>query len=331
MSRGIGCLSLAWVAVCAPWVAHGQKRPAAPPAPRTPPALSLLESGAPVDQVVAGLQYADALSGDGKGNVYFADVVAGRIMRWSASGRLSIVRDGAATPMGTSVAPNGEVVACEARGRRVTATDADGYARTLVETYQGKKLNSPCGVWADAVGGVYFSDPRMDHGERFEQDRERLYYLAPGAAEPTPVAEDLQRPEALIASPDGRTLYVSDIADSKTWAYSIGPGGALTGKRLLAPAGARGLALDERGNVYLISGTVRVFSPSGGFIEEFRGPGPASSGAFGGEDGRTFLLACNIKKPIPGAPPGKVESQGGLYAVRMKVRGPAPMAPPVAP
>lgn len=321
-----------WVAACAPLLGHGQKvAPAPPPGSRPSSPLSLLENGAPVDQVVAGLQYADAVSGDGKGNVFFADVPTGRILRWSAGGRLSIMRDGASTPMGTSMAPNGELVVCEARGRKLTATDTEGYARSLAETYQGKKLNSPCGVWVDARGGAYFSDPRMDHGERFEQDRERLYYLAPGATEPISVAEDLQRPDALVASPDGQTLYVSDIADNKTWAFAIGPGGALSAKRLLAPAAARGLAVDERGNVYLISGAVRVFSSGGGFIEEFRGPGPACSGAFGGEDSRTLFLACNIQKPVPGAPPGKVESQGGLYAVRMKVRGPPPMAPPPEP
>ncbi len=284
-----------------------------------------------MDQVVGGLQYVDAVSGDGKGNIFFADVPTGRILRWSVAGRLSIVRDGAASPMGSCTAPNGELVVCEARGRRLTVINVEGDARTLVDHYQGKKLNSPCGVWVDARGGVYFSDPRMDHGEPFEQERERLYYLPPEAAEPVPVAEDLRRPDALGASPDGRTLYVSDIGDNGTWAYDIGPDGKLSGKRPLAPTAARGLVVDERGNVYLVSGTVRVFSPTGTFLEEFRGPGPASSGAFGGEDGRTFFLSCNVQKPVLGGPPGKVEPQGGLYAVRMKVRGPPPMAPPAEP
>jgi len=296
----------------------GAKQTARPSAASTFP---LLEAGVPVDQVVAGLQYIDAVTGDAKGNIFFADVPTGRIHRWSAAGRLSIVRDGAASPMGIGIAPNGELVICEAKSRQVTVTDLEGYVRPLVQSYQGKKLNSPCGVWVDAGGGIYFSDPRMDHGEAFEQTAERLYYLPPVAADPIAVAEDLRRPEALLGTPDGRALYVSDIAENKTWAYTIGPNGALSAKRQLAASGTRGFTMDERGNVYLISGTIRVLSPTGDFLGEFRGPGPASSGAFGGEDGRTLYLACNIQKPVPGAPPGKVDSQGGLYAFRMKVRG----------
>lgn len=327
MPRGIAGASLGLAAALLPLLVHGQGRaPTAEPGVPRAPSLSLLEKGARIEQVVAGLQYVEAATGDGKGNVFFADLPTGRILRWSASGRLSIIRDGAATPMGIGVAPSGQLIICEAKGRKLTVTDADGYARTLIDAYQGKKLNSPCGVWVDASGGVYFSDPRLDHGEQFEQDRERLYYLRPDATEPTPAAEDLRRPEALAAAPDGRTLYVADVLDNKTWAYAIGANGSLSGKRLLAPTGTRGLTVDERGNVYLISGAVRVYSPGGDFLGEFRGPGPAYSGAFGGEDGRILYLACNIQKPVPGAPPGKVESQGGLYAVRMTVRGRPPTA-----
>lgn len=310
---------------------QGQDRAPAKAPSAKPSSFPLVEAGAPVDQVVAGLQYVDAVAGDGKGNVFFADVPAGRILRWSAAGRLSIIRDGAASPMGIGVAPNGQLVVSEAKGRQLTVTDQEGYTRPLVQSYDGKKLNSPCGVWVDGKGGIYFSDPRMDHGELFEQPRERLYYLPPIAAEPIPVAEDLRRPEALLGSPDGRTLYVSDIGDNKTCAYTIAENGGLSGKRAFAAHAARGLALDERGNVYLIGGTVRAYSSTGQFLGEFHGPGPACSGAFGGKDGRTFYLACNIQRPVPGAPPGKAESQGGLYAIKMKVRGVQTGGPDAAP
>jgi gluconolactonase len=46
------------------------------------------------------------------------------------------------------------------------------------------------------------------------------------------VAGDLVKPNGIVGSPDGRYLYVADIGAGKTYKYSIGPDGMLTGREL---------------------------------------------------------------------------------------------------
>lgn len=326
-------------ACCLAWLASAQgaesgrsaSKPSAGGSDRRPdPALSLAEAGKPVEQVVAALRFADGAAGDGQGNVYLADVPAGRILRLSAAGRLSIFRDGAAAPSGLSVAPNGDVVVCEIRGRSVVAIDSGGFPRVLADAYQGRKLNSPRCAWADAKGGVYFTDPHLDKSQPSEQGGEYVYYLGPDAPGPVRVAEDLPHPSAVVGTPDGAFLYISDTLEGRTWRFRVLPDGRLAGKQMFANLGAGGIVLDERGNVYLMGTTIRVHAPTGAFIEELRVPGAPSSGAFGGEDGRTLFVTTNWRSPEPGAPPGRTEMQGGLYAIPMKVHGAVrPAAPPV--
>lgn len=316
-----GMTAVSWAArdAAAPQVPARPARQGNPPP--AAPSLVLLDPGKPIDQVVGGLLFADGAAGDGEGNVYLVDAPAGRILRWSTAGRLSILRDGAAGPSGLCVAPNGDVVACERRGRCVTATDSGGYARMLADACRGEKLNSPRCAWVDPRGGVYFTDPRLTPPEGGDRGAENVYYLAPETAEPVPVIQDLRHPGAVTGTPDGGRLYVSDIGANQTWEFQVQAGGRLGARRLFANVPAVGITLDERGNVYLVAMSVRVYAPTGAFIEELRVPGTPSSVAFGGPEGRTLFVTVNSRTPAMGGAPGKFETQGGLYALPTKVRG----------
>jgi sugar lactone lactonase YvrE len=46
------------------------------------------------------------------------------------------------------------------------------------------------------------------------------------------VEETLVDPDGIIGSPDGKTLYVADIGDRKTYAYAIQPDGSLADRKL---------------------------------------------------------------------------------------------------
>src|SRR5262249_33791018 len=54
-------------------------------------------------------------------------------------------------------------------------------------------------------------------------------------------------------SPDGKTLYVNESVQRNVWAFRIGPGGALSGKRLLKKFddhGFDGMRCDVDGNPF---------------------------------------------------------------------------------
>ena len=77
------------------------------------------------------------------------------------------------------------------------------------------------------------------------------------------MAGDLQQPNGIIGTPDGKTLYVADIAGGKTYAYDVGRDGSLSGKRLFCTMGSDGMTIDSEGNVYLTGQGVTVFDKTG--------------------------------------------------------------------
>ncbi len=139
-----------------------------------------------------------------------------------------------------------------------------------------------------------------------EQDQQAAYYLSPDGKQLTRVAADLKQPNGLIGTPDGKTLYVADIGDNKTFAYDIQPDGSLTNKRLFCSLGSDGMTLDSAGNVYLTGNGVTVYDKAGKKIQQIAVPeGWTANVCFGGADMQTLFITA-----------GK-----GLYSLKMKVKG----------
>src|SRR5262249_54135955 len=108
--------------------------------------------------------------------------------------------------------------------------------------------------------------------------------------------------------PDGKTLYVADIAAKKTYAYDIQPDGSLKNRRLFCEAGSDGMTIDEEGNVYLTGNGVLVFDKAGKKIAQIEVPEPWTANVcFGGKDMKTLFITAST----------------GLYAIPMRVKGAA--------
>src|SRR5262245_58801125 len=78
------------------------------------------------------------------GSVLFQDIKAGRTYRVDMRGNVSLIREHTGAANGQTWGPSGRVVFCEQDGRRVSELDdVTGMPRTLLETWQGRRLNSP--------------------------------------------------------------------------------------------------------------------------------------------------------------------------------------------
>ena len=91
--------------------------------------------------------------------------------------------------------------------------------------------------------------------------------MAPDRKTITPVTNDINEPNGIIGTPDGKVLYVADLAEQMTWAYDIRPDGQLTNKRPFCQLGSDGMTIDSDGNVYLTGKGVTVFDKTGKQIE----------------------------------------------------------------
>ena len=139
------------------------------------------------------------------------------------------------------------------------------------------------------------------------QDGQHVYFLSADRRRLARVADDLTKPNGIIGTPDGTTLFVADIGAGKTYRYDIAPDGSLTGKTLVIDHGSDGMTLDSEGNLYLTGDGVMVFDQAGRQIEHIPIPDERWTGnvSFGGKDRQTLFITAST----------------GLYAIRMRVKG----------
>ncbi|MGY1593679.1 SMP-30/gluconolactonase/LRE family protein [Geodermatophilus sp. SYSU D00708] len=228
---------------------------------------------------------------------------------------------GTAVP-GMAVMPNGmttwasRLLVCEQGGfdspARLSALDPrTGATAAVVEDYDGCPLNSPNDVVVRRDGTIWFTDPSYGHLQHFRPRPglpDALYRFDPMTGRLQMVADDLDKPNGLVFSPDETVLYVADSGAVQgpgsyhpdrphhVYAYDVVGGNALGSRRVLdvAPAGVPdGLAVDEDGRVYVCCADgVRVLSPDGTLLGRIAVPGGAVNLTFGGRArDRLFITA----------------------------------------
>lgn len=268
-------------------------------------AADLVTPGAAVQKLADGFQFTEGPACDAEGNVFFSDIPNERIHKWSVDGKLTTFRENSGKANGLFFDAKGNLIACEGGSRRLTSIAPDGTVTVLADSYRGKKLNSPNDLWVDPKGGVYFSDPRYGQDPEIEQDGFHVYYLPPIGKELVRVIGDLVKPNGVLGTADGKSLYVADAGDGKTYVYKIQPDASLTDRKLAAPVGADGMTLDEKGNLYLARNAVQVYSPAGEPVTQIAVPEAPANVCFGGKDRKTLFITA----------------RKGLYAIEMNVRG----------
>ena len=235
--------------------------------------------------------FTEGPAADADGSVYFTDIRAARIYKHSVDGKITLFRENTGHANGLFFDRHGNLIACEGGNRRLTSISTDGQVTVLADTYQGKPFNKPNDLWIDPGGGIYFTDPMYGNDPK-TQDGEHVYYLLPDRSKVLRVINDLVRPNGIIGTPDGKTLYVADNGAGKIWKYSINADGTLADKTWFAECRSDGMTLDAHGNLYATAETVVVFSPEGEQIHEIRTPARPSNVTFGGRDRRTLFITA---------------------------------------
>ena len=292
------CFAIALVLVCLPHTGWSQGSP-------------VIAAGAKLEKLADGFKFTEGPSVDAKGNVYFTDQPNDRILIWSVDGKLSTFLEPAGRSNGLCFDAQGNLWACADEKNELWKIDVKTKKHeVMVKDYKGKLLNGPNDVWVRPDGGVYFSDPyyKRDYWKRGpkEQDKEAVYFLSPDGKTLNRVIDDFNKPNGLIGTADGKTLYVTDIGGNKTFAYDIQPDGSLEKKRLFCEMGCDGMTLDDQGNVYFAGKGVTVFDKAGKKIELIPVPENWSANVcFGGADMNTLFITASK----------------GLYGMKMKVKG----------
>ena len=232
---------------------------------------------------------------------------------------------------------DGHLLTAETTGRRVSITrdltadpqDLDAQAGSLVDRYQGKRLNSPNDLVVKSDGSVWFTDPSYGSLQFPPQPAElpnNVYRYEPRTKQLTVVEGALVMPNGIAFGPGERTLYIIDsgaIQGPRTffsylphqiYAYDVQPDGrTLANKRVFAkvsPGFPDGMRLDRDGNVYVgaLDG-IHVLNPRGKLIGKFLMAKQTANLSFGGAENNILFIG----------------SSDTLWAIKLNTRGLVPV------
>ena len=264
-----------------------------------------------VERIATGLRWAEgpAWFGDAR-CLLVSDIPNNRILRWDEeTGVVSAYRRPSNYANGNTRDRQGRLVTCEHGARRVSRTEHDGRVVTLVDSVDGRRLNSPNDVVVHSDGSVWFTDPPFGllgdyEGERATSERPpATYRWDPATGQASVVDDTLAAPNGLAFSPDERTLYVVDCRSEPRRIVAFEVDGPRLGHcRVVVDAGAGtpdGFRLDEDGNLWCGWGMgtpeldgVMVFNPHGEPIGRIQLPERCANLCFGGvKRNRLFMAA----------------------------------------
>jgi gluconolactonase len=243
-----------------------------------------------VERIATGMRWSEGPVWIGDQRcLLWSDIPNNRMMRWDEETEIvTVFRKPSNNSNGNTRDRQGRLVTCEHLTRRVTRTEHDGSITVLCDSFEGKRLNSPNDLAFDAQGRLWFSDPRYgDFRGDMELDHESVFRADPqrdGSWTLHRVTFDTTRPNGLLVSPDGKTLYVaqSEYGENKKRelrAYPIREDGSVGGYGVLhnfyPHRGIDGMCLDAEGNIVATAGwqesgpgpMLYVFAPNGRVLE----------------------------------------------------------------
>jgi gluconolactonase len=272
---------------------------------------NLIANDAKLTLLADGYSFTEGPASDKAGNVFFTDQPNDRILKWDvAIDSVTTYMQPSGRSNGLYVDDDGNLLSAADEKTALWSIDPDKNVSVLINAFADKKLNGPNDLWVDPRGGIYFTDPYYQRPwwthTKPEQEAKRVYFLPKNAKKLQIVAENFQQPNGIIGTPNGATLYVSDIEDQKTYVFEISKDGQLKNRKLFAEMGSDGMTIDNQGNIYLTGDGVTIFNKNGEQIQHIPVPQNWTANVtFGGADQKTLFITAS-------------ES---VYTLKMKVHG----------
>ena len=187
----------------------------------------ILAPDAKIEILATGFLWAEGPVWDKQANaLFFSDIPRNSVMKWQPeTGAALYLKPSGYTGIGDyskepgsnglTIDSEGRLVSCEHGDRRISRLEKGGGKKTLVDSYQGKRLNSPNDLVYKSNGDLYFTDPplRICRSRRSDPSRELDFcgvYRLSKSGQLTLLTKELSRPNGLAFSPDEKTLYVAN-------------------------------------------------------------------------------------------------------------------------
>ena len=271
--------------------------------------------------IATGLAFPEGPVCDPDGSVYVVEIRGGRVRKIRPGGTLSTLAQPGGGPNGAARGPdealyvtnnggfrwrNGLPIgpAADYETGRLERIDSEGKVERLYTSCDGVQLSAPNDLVFDAEGNFYFTDPLQRDPARPEplnvptRRQGSIYYASPDGTWIRRVATNLQHPNGIGLTLDGKTLLVAETFASALCAFPILAPGELGQRRPFCQLPAShypdGFCLDEEGYVLVcgvLGGGIIVFDPKGYQVDRIPSEDKAVTNiAFGGVDAKTLYI-----------------------------------------
>ena len=254
------------------------------------------------------------------GHLLFSDIPKNMIWKWSEKGGLKeFLKPSGYTGKdaftgkepgsnGLALDKDGKLILCQHGDRRLSRL-VEGKFVTLVDKYDGKRLNSPNDLTFKKNGDIYFTDPPYGLPDQMKDKGKELdfqgVYRLDTKGKLTLLTKEMSRPNGIAFSPDEKTLYVANSdPELAIWkAFPVKDDGTLGEGKVFfdttqlvkdkKPGLPDGMKVDQAGNVFATGpGGVFVFDKTGKHLGTLATGVPTANCGFG-DDGSTLYITAD--------------------------------------
>jgi gluconolactonase len=268
----------------------------------TSPAFwNLFDRKAQLTTLATGFGFTEGPVWDKSGYLWVSDETINKIYKVSTitGQKQEIISLG--DPDGNTYDRQHRLLDCASVLRAVIRLSPDGKSYAIVsDRYQGKRLNSPNDVVLGPDGAIYFTDPISDlpKDQKQEIPFKGVYRIA-ADGQVQLLTKELDEPNGLAFSPDGKKFYVDDSAQRNIRVYDFRDGRLSNGRIFGVEPGGKddgvpdGMKVDLQGNLYVVGPRgIWVWDPGGHHLGTIVVPEQPANLAWGDSDYSTLYITA---------------------------------------
>ena len=280
-----------------------------------------------VQQLARGFEFAEGITRDSKGNIYFSEQRFRRIYRWSVeTNTLALISDFPWEPLSLGVDTKDNLLVVfryrpqpgymvngeqEAPFRypdtRGTSFSAYGNNAFEVRVYSIDPDNPeetiqalpkvPMGSISNVHKALYPSNRWRDFHDfnTVVMFKPEHCFVAPDGVTIIPNQFDLMRGSSLLEAFPGKPFYASDEYDKRMVRMDVAPDGTLSNLEYFVEWGEFGSAVDNDGNLYVADGQIYIFDSEGNHKGIIFVPERPSTIQFGGKDRNWLFITARSR------------------------------------
>ena len=205
---------------------------------------------------------------------------------------------------GNTIDNEENLISCSHGGRCVYKIDDDLNFSIIVDSFEGKKLNSPNDVCVKSDDTIWFTDPPYGilsdyEGYKGDQEYDGCYVFKydPKKKNLEVMTKNLDRPNGIAFSHDEKKLYIADTGESIKCLYVFDViDNKIFNQKLVydfKPFFSDGFRCDKDGNIWTSAGkAIKCFNPNNELIGQLLVPELVSNLEFGGKEGNILYVTA---------------------------------------